>query len=89
MKTVTWRNMKTVELSKEDKEVATRKQIEKNRDNLLILEQRIVRDKEETSNEIFILKRKIELCMDRIIELEGKKDGYRNSNWIDTGNVLR
>lgn len=72
MKTVTWRNMKTVELSKEDKEVATRKQIEKNRDNLLILEQRVERNKQEQQNEMFILKRKLEMCMDKILELEGK-----------------
>jgi len=72
MKTVTWRNMKTVELSKEDIEVATRKQIEKNRDNLLVLEQRVERNKQEQQNEMFVLKRKLEMCMDKLLELEGK-----------------
>lgn len=72
MKTVTCGNMKTVELSKKDIEVATRKQIEKNRDNLLILEQRVERNKREQQNEMFILKRKLEMCMDKILELEGK-----------------
>lgn len=72
MKTVTWRNMKTVELSKEDKEVATRKQIEKNRDNLLVLEQRVESNRLCQLNEMFILKRKQEMCMDKLLELEGK-----------------
>lgn len=79
MKTVTWRNMKTVELSKEDIEVATRKQIEKNRDNLLILEQRVERNKQEQQNEMFILKRKLEICMDRIDILDGKQNGIQEN----------
>jgi hypothetical protein len=64
--------MKTVELTKEDIEVATRKQIEKNRDNLLVLEQRVESNRQTQSNEMFILKRKQEMCMDKILELEGK-----------------
>lgn len=72
MRTVTWRNMKTVELSKEDIEVATRKQIEKNRDNLLVLEQRVESNRLYQLNEMFILKRKQEMCMDKLLELEGK-----------------
>jgi hypothetical protein len=71
--------MKTVELSKEDIEVATRKQIEKNRDNLLILEQRVERNKHEQQNEMFILKRKLEICMDRIDILDGKQNGIQEN----------
>lgn len=53
--------MKAVQMTKEDKEVALRLQVEKNATDLLVL------------------KRKIEVCMDRIELLEGKGNGIQEN----------